>query len=101
MPDAVWSIIFLIIIIGINLVGVGVYGELEYWLSMVKVLIVLVFIIISILVTSGAVGNHEVIGFKYWHDPGAFVGFGAVETVSVLLSAGFSFQGVEIGKTIK
>ncbi|CAO3589810.1 unnamed protein product [Absidia cylindrospora] len=96
MPDAVWSIIFLLIIIGINMVGVGVYGELEYWLSMVKVLIVLVFIIIAILVTSGAVGDHGVIGFKYWNDPGAFVGLGAVETISVLLLAGFSFQGVEI-----
>ncbi|SAM01105.1 hypothetical protein [Absidia glauca] len=95
MPDAAWSVIFLVIIIAINMVGVGLYGELEYWLSMVKVLIVLVFIIIAILVTSGAVGNHEVIGFKYWNDPGAFVG-GAVGTVSVLLSAGFSFQGTEI-----
>ncbi|CAO3594661.1 unnamed protein product [Absidia cylindrospora] len=96
MPDAAWSVIFLVIIIAINLVGVGLYGELEYWLSMIKVLIVLVFIIIAILVTSGAVGDHEVIGFKYWNDPGAFVGLGAVETVSVLLSAGFSFQGTEI-----
>jgi lysine-specific permease len=97
MPDAAWSAIFLVIIIAINMVGVGLYGELEYWLSMIKILIVLVFIIIAILVTSGAVGNHEVIGFKYWNDPGAFVG-GAVGTVSVLLSAGFSFQGTEIGK---
>ncbi|KAI8330863.1 amino acid permease/ SLC12A domain-containing protein [Chlamydoabsidia padenii] len=95
MPDAVWSAIFLLIIIAINLVGVGLYGEMEYWLSMIKVLIVLVFIIIAILVTSGAVGDHQVIGFKYWTDPGAFVD-GAVGTVSVLLSAGFSFQGTEI-----
>ncbi|KAI8331659.1 amino acid permease/ SLC12A domain-containing protein [Chlamydoabsidia padenii] len=95
MPDAAWSVIFLVLIIAINLVGVGLYGEMEYWLSMIKVLIVLVFIIIAILVTSGAVGDHQVIGFKYWSDPGAFVG-GAVGTVSVLLSAGFSFQGTEI-----
>ncbi|KAI8086759.1 amino acid permease/ SLC12A domain-containing protein [Halteromyces radiatus] len=95
MPDAAWSVIFLVIIIAINLVGVRLYGEMEYWMCMIKILIVLVFIIIAILVTSGAVGDHQVIGFKYWSDPGAFVG-GAVGTVSVLLSAGFSFQGTEI-----
>lgn len=33
---------------------------------------------------------------RYWNDPGAFVD-GAVGTVNVLLSAGFSFQGTEIG----
>lgn len=64
---------------------------------MIKILIVIVFIILAILVTSGAVGQHEPIGFKYWNQPGAFVN-GAVGTVSVLLSAGFSFQGTEIGK---
>lgn len=32
---------------------------------------------------------------SYWNDPGAFVD-GAVGTISVLLSAGFSFQGTEI-----
>lgn len=35
--------------------------------------------------------------FRYWNDPGAFVD-GAVGTVSVLLSAGFSFQGTEVGE---
>ncbi|KAI9305031.1 amino acid permease/ SLC12A domain-containing protein [Cunninghamella echinulata] len=95
LPDAVWSIIFLLVVIGVNLVGVRLYGELEYWLSMIKILIVLVFIIIAILVTSGGVGDHEPIGFKYWNQPGAFVGE-AAGTISVLLSAGFSFQGTEI-----
>ncbi|KAF7732589.1 hypothetical protein EC973_003336 [Apophysomyces ossiformis] len=94
MPDAAWSTIFMLLILGINLVGVRIYGELEYWFAMIKILIVIVFIIIAILVTSGAVGG-RVIGFEYWRDPGAFVD-GAVGTVSVLLQAGFSFQGTEI-----
>jgi lysine-specific permease len=33
---------------------------------------------------------------SYWKDPGAFAS-GGIGTVSVLLSAGFSFLGTEIG----
>ncbi|KAG0171419.1 hypothetical protein DFQ30_000984 [Apophysomyces sp. BC1015] len=94
MPGAVWSVIFLVIMISVNLVGVRIYGEMEYWFAIVKILIVFVFIIIAICVTSGGLGG-QVIGFKYWSDPGAFVE-GPVGTVSVLLAAGFSFQGTEI-----
>ncbi|RCI03927.1 hypothetical protein CU098_010912 [Rhizopus stolonifer] len=94
MPDPAWSTIFLVLIIGVNMVGVKLFGELEYWFALIKILIVLVFIIIGILVTTGALGGHT-IGFEYWKNPGAFSG-GGVGTVSVLLSAGFSFQGTEI-----
>ncbi|KAG0936984.1 hypothetical protein G6F57_007685 [Rhizopus arrhizus] len=94
MPDPAWSTIFLVVIVAINFLGVRIYGELEYWFALIKILIVLVFIIIGILVTAGAVGGHT-IGFEYWKNPGAFNN-GAVGTVSVLLSAGFSFQGTEI-----
>ena len=55
-----------------------------------------VFNYLAICVSAGLGG--EVIGFKYWKDPGAFVE-GGVGTVSVLLTAGFSFQGTEIGKS--
>ncbi|KAG1105780.1 hypothetical protein G6F42_016924 [Rhizopus arrhizus] len=61
---------------------------------MIKIVIVIVFIIVAILVTAGAVGG-STIGFSYWNTPGAFNN-GAVGTVSVLLSAGFSFQGTEV-----
>jgi amino acid permease len=84
----------LVLIFGINTFGVRVYGELEYWFAMIKILLVIVFLIVAILVTTGAVGGHT-IGFSYWRDPGAFNN-GGLGTVSVLLSAGFSFQGTEI-----
>ncbi|OBZ87110.1 Lysine-specific permease [Choanephora cucurbitarum] len=94
MPDPAWSTIFMALILAINLVGVKLFGELEYWFAMLKILIVIVFIIIALCVTSGGLGG-QVIGFKYWKDPGAFVN-GGLGTLNVLLSAGFSFMGTEI-----
>ncbi|KAI8994560.1 amino acid permease/ SLC12A domain-containing protein [Pilobolus umbonatus] len=94
MPDPAWSTIFVFIILLINLVGVGLYGEMEYWFALIKILIVIVFIIIALCVTTGSLGE-GVIGFKYWTNPGAFVG-GGLGTINVLLAAGFSFMGTEI-----
>lgn len=47
LPDPVWSTIFILLVLTINLVGVRLYGELEYWFALLKILIVLVFIIIG------------------------------------------------------
>jgi lysine-specific permease len=47
MPDPAWSTIFLVVIVAINFLGVRIYGELEYWFALIKILIVLVFIIIG------------------------------------------------------
>ncbi|KAI9364570.1 amino acid permease/ SLC12A domain-containing protein [Pilaira anomala] len=94
LPDAAWSTIFLVVIVAVNFLGVRIYGELEYWFAMIKIIIVIIFIIIGILTTTGAVGG-KTIGFEYWNTPGAFNN-GVVGTISVFLSAGFSFQGTEV-----
>ncbi|KAI7870188.1 amino acid permease/ SLC12A domain-containing protein [Spinellus fusiger] len=94
MPAPAWSTIFMVLLFSINIVGVRIYGEMEYWIALVKILIIIVFIVIAICVTAGGLGGH-VIGFSYWSSPGAFAN-GAVGTVSVFLTGGFSFQGAEI-----
>ena len=63
MPDAAWSTIFLVIIVAVNFLSVRIYGELEYWFALIKIVIVIVFIIVAILVTAGAVGSGT-IGFS-------------------------------------
>lgn len=59
MPDAAWSTIFLIIIVGINFMGVRIYGELEYWFALIKIIIVIVFIIIGTVLFSRSGKNKQ------------------------------------------
>ncbi|KAI8877399.1 hypothetical protein K501DRAFT_278494 [Backusella circina FSU 941] len=63
MPDAAWASIFWVIVVTTNLFSVRLYGEIEYWFCLFKVLIVIVFIIVAILLTSGAIGG-PTIGFE-------------------------------------
>ncbi len=77
----------------LNAFTVKGYGEAEYWFAMVKVFTVLVFILVGILVDSGAIGKpRETIGFKNWKIDGApFVGgFAGIITTSIV--SGFAFQ---------
>lgn len=90
-PSAVWSVVFLALILSLNLFSVKGYGEAEYWFALIKVLVVIIFIILGILVDTGVLGGHYygVETFKY----GGVQGLGVLST---FLTAGFSFQGTEL-----
>lgn len=105
---AIFISVFWIFITAINLLPVSYYGEIEFWFSAIKVITVLGFMIFAICMNAGA-GNQGYIGFKYWHEPGAFapyllntIGRDKVATAkfigfwAVLIQAGFAYQGTEL-----
>lgn len=91
---AVWVAVFLVAISSINLFGVKGYGEVEFTLSIIKVLAVIGFIIVGICIICG-VGDQGYIGARYWHNPGSF-NHGFKGVCSAFISAAFSFGGVEL-----
>lgn len=92
---AVWITVFLIALLIINLFGARGYGEIEFYISIIKVVAVIGFIILGVVLVVGGGPNHEFIGGKYWRDPGAFAhGFQGV--CSVFVTAGFAFSGTEL-----
>jgi amino acid transporter len=92
---AVWITIFLSALLIINLFGVRGYGEVEFYVSIIKVIAVLGFIILGIVLAAGGGPNHEYLGGKYWHDPGPFAnGFKGV--CAVFVTAAFAFSGTEL-----
>ena len=82
------SLIFWVFLVSVNAVHVKAYGEMEYWLSSLKVATIIVFIIIGILVNVGVNQDHHYIGGHNWTIPGApFVGgFGGFARVFVTAS---------------
>ncbi|KAI8097199.1 amino acid permease [Halteromyces radiatus] len=105
VSNAVWIIIFLIIVVVINFFGARAYGEAEFWFASIKILTIMGLIILGIIIDAGgAPPNHEVIGVRYWQDPGPWVQYEGIPGAfgrflgyfSVLLNAAFSFIGTEI-----
>lgn len=68
----VFIAVFLVAIIAINYLGVRFFGELEFWLSSIKVLTIVGLIILSLILMLGGGPDHDRKGFRYWKHPGAF-----------------------------
>ncbi|KAE8144711.1 amino acid permease/ SLC12A domain-containing protein [Aspergillus avenaceus] len=94
-PGWAISLIFLVVVIGLNMFSVKVYGEIEYWLSLLKVITIIIFIILGIVVNCGGNRDHKYIGDKYFYvDDAPFVdGIGGF--ASVFVTASFAFGGTE------
>lgn len=94
--------IFWVVFTLVNYLPVGIYGELEMWLSSLKVITIGGFIIFGICVAAG-VGDEGTLGFRFWHDPGPFAeylvsgGIGKfVGFWAVLIQASVAYQGAEL-----
>ena len=90
-----WSILFLAIIVGINLLSSKAYGEAEYWFAGIKIVTVIVFLIIGVATIVGVMGG-KTIGFKNFSINGGPFNGGMKSIFAIFLIAGFSFQGTEL-----
>lgn len=90
-----WSLIFITIVFLLNIFTVKAFGETEFWLSLVKVVTIIIFIIVGFLMIFGILGSHTY-GFEnYTKGEAPFVG-GLSGFLGVLLVAGFSVGGTEV-----
>ena len=95
VPSWIWSGTFLAILFALNALSARAYGESEFWLSLVKVVTVVIFLVLGILMIVGVLGG-ESPGFQNWTTGEApFVGGGA-GILAIFMVAGFSFQGTEL-----
>lgn len=94
-PFLGWSMIFFVAMIVLNIAAVNIYGETQYWLSLVKVIAIIIFIIIGILLITGVWGHHSP-GWSNWTIKNAPFSNGVHGLLLVFLLAGFSFQGTEL-----
>ncbi|KAH3675666.1 hypothetical protein WICMUC_002583 [Wickerhamomyces mucosus] len=101
----VWIACFIILIVTINILGVRVFGELEFWLSCLKVLIIVGLILLLFIIMLGGGPTHDRIGFRYWNHPGAFKPYSGIENISkgkfvsfvnILVTALFAYSGTEL-----
>ncbi|CAH6720402.1 probable lysine/arginine permease Can3p [[Candida] jaroonii] len=104
VPTAAWIGIFWVILTTANMFPVKWYGEIEFWISFLKVVAVFGWLIYAFIIVCGA-GKTGPIGFRYWRNPGPWGPGILVENVntarflgwlSSLISAAFTFQGCEL-----
>ena len=99
-PDSqswVWITIFSIALITINTVSVKVFGVIEYWFSMIKVIAIVIFILLGSYMIYGAPNDaSSTIGFKNYVEYGGFFPKGIWGTWIAVIVALFSYFGIEV-----
>lgn len=100
--QALWITLLILATFVVGIAFVGIYGEVEFFFSTLKVLLIIGIIIMGLVIDLGGVPGQDRIGFRYWKDPGPFVPFivdGSLGKFlgfwAVLSRAVYSFSGVE------
>ncbi|KAK4056136.1 Basic amino-acid permease [Microbotryomycetes sp. JL221] len=88
------SLMFWFFLVAINMIHVRMYGELEYWLSLLKVITIVIFFFLGIAVNVGGNVDNEYIGARYWQESGGFVN-GFRGFASLFVTASFAYGGTE------
>ena len=91
VPGIIWSVLFLALIFGLNILSVKGYGESEFWFAIIKVITIVIFIIVGILmifgIMSGSTGGFE----NFTKGEAPFKG-GFLSILSVFMIVGFRLQ---------
>ncbi|MDQ0197964.1 amino acid permease [Neobacillus ginsengisoli] len=95
VPSLLWSALFLGLLLILNILSVKAYGESEYWFAGIKVISIIVFLVIGVAMIFGIMGGHA-IGFSNFTQGDAPFHGGLLSIFSVVLVAGFAFQGTEV-----
>ena len=102
VPSYGWILIAWAFYQCISFFGVIVYGEMEFWLALWKIICVLVTFLLTILCNTGAIGG-DYIGFRYWKEPGPIVnginGFGQSFVLAAVYYCGTELVAITAGES--
>ncbi|WP_433683926.1 amino acid permease [Nocardia sp. CA-119907] len=97
VPQWVLALIALTVVVGLNVVSVRLFGELEFWFALVKVGTIIVFMALAVgfIVTGTSVGDN-VAGISTITDHGGLFPRGLAPMLTIALGVVFAFGGTEM-----
>jgi AAT family amino acid transporter len=94
-----WALLFGLLITVVNLSHVGAFGEIEFWLALIKIIALLLFSVAAVLVGLGIVHGPEpaaFVGTKYLTGQGGIFPNGGWIILTTMVLLLVNFQGSEI-----
>ncbi|KAJ3102912.1 hypothetical protein HDU97_000225 [Phlyctochytrium planicorne] len=68
VPQWIFSVTFLVPLVVVNLLGVRGFGEIEFTLSFIKIIAIIIFLLLSFVIVCGGSSALGPIGFKNWRE---------------------------------
>ncbi|MGJ7915373.1 amino acid permease [Massilia sp. LXY-6] len=97
IPQWIPALVTLVVLYGTNLVAVKVFGEMEFWFALVKVVTIVAMLVIGLAVILFHLGDlGKTASFSNLWSYGGFAPMGMVGVVLTLQIACFAYTGVEL-----
>ncbi|OBK93693.1 L-asparagine permease [Mycobacterium asiaticum] len=97
IPQWTLALIALVVVLTMNLISVKLFGELEFWAALIKVLALVTFLIVGTIFLAGRFKiQGQQTGWSIWSDHGGFIPTGALSLVLVTAGVVFAYAAVEL-----
>jgi amino acid transporter, AAT family len=95
----VWAVCFGLLITYINIAKVGIFGEIEFWLALIKISALMGFVFLSIFIFFGVIHGSQpegIIGGRFIFDQGGLFPNGGMALLTAMVLLLVNYQGSEI-----
>lgn len=93
----VFAMTALVVVLAMNMLSVKVFGELEFWFSLIKVLALAIFLVVGIyFVIFGTPIEGHVTGFSLITDNGGFFPNGILPAFVIIQGVVFAYASIEL-----
>lgn len=95
----VWALCFGLLITFVNLCRVSLFGEIEFWLALIKISALIGFVILAVLIFFGMIrGPQDTawIGGRYLFHEGGLLPHGGLSLLTAMVLMLVNYQGTEI-----
>jgi L-asparagine permease len=97
VPQWAIALVALVIVLSVNMISIKVFGEMEFWAAVIKVLALVTFLIIgTVFVAGGLPVNGQSTGLSVITDHGGLFPTGLLPLVVVSSGVIFAYGGVEL-----
>lgn len=97
VPQWTLALIALIVVLSMNLISVKLFGELEFWAALVKVLALVTFLIVGTVFLAGRFKvDGQDTGWSLWSSHGGLLPAGLLPLVLVTSGVVFAYAAIEL-----
>jgi AAT family amino acid transporter/D-serine/D-alanine/glycine transporter len=97
LPQWITALVALVVLLGVNLIAVGVFGEFEFWFAIIKVVTILGMILLGVaIIVLGVSDLSHTASFSNLWSHGGFFAKGFKGPFLALQIVMFAFLGVEL-----
>ena len=96
VPQWAWALIALVVVLALNLVSVKVFGELEFWFALIKVVALVSFLLVGIWLVIFGTPTGAPTGFSLITDNGGIFPNGLMPMILLMQGVVFAYASVEL-----